>query len=330
MDKKPQPKKWHTQHEKILKSWGETSSCYRYLHFKSYLKYKALNMRFSMPIIVISTVTGTANFAQETFPEAWADFVPLGIGGLNLFAAILATVAQFLKISELMEAHRVSSISYGKLARDIKLELALPIADRRHSGDSMVSTCATEYDRLIEQSPPPPGEIIEQFDKTFKKTNDFEKPEISQIKAIEAFDQTKENVVTSAVKDVFKKGLKLFGKAENPKPAVRRDTLTKGIQEHSVNVFTENMTACNPKQKVINELKELKMKNLVSLRSELDEHTTDPSDIGTAVEPEPVEPTTEPESGTPMSTPRTDEQEEPDDDTSNIIVEVNEIDQVQP
>ena len=78
------------------------------------------------------------------------------------------------------------------------------------------------------------------------------------------------------------------------------------------------------------------MKNLVSLRNELDEHTTDPSDIGTIIEhtpaesAEPVEPTTEPESGTPMSTPRTDEQEEPEGDTSNVVVEVNEVDQVQP
>ena len=317
MEKKPQLKKWHTQHEKILKSWGETSSCYRYLHFKSYLKFKASNMRFSMPIIIISTVTGTANFAQETFPESWSEYVPLGIGGLNLFAAILATVAQFLKISELMEAHRVASISYGKLARDIKLELALPIPDRRHSGDDMVSICSTEYDRLIEQSPPPPGEIIERFEKTFKATNDFEKPEISQIKPIEAFDQTKENIVTSTVKDVFKKGLKLFGKAENPKPTVRRNTITKGIQEHTVNVFTENTSSFNPKAKVLDELKELKMKNLVSLRNTVDEQTSDPSDIGTV----------EPEIDTPMSTPRP---EEPVVETSNVVVEINQSDEIVP
>lgn len=272
MEKKPQLKKWHTQHEKILKSWGETSSCYRYLHFKSYLKYKTLNMRFSMPIIVISTITGTANFAQETFPEAWAEYVPLGIGGLNLFAAIFATVAQFLKISELMEAHRVASISYGKLARDIKLELSLPILDRHHSGDDFIGRCSTEYDRLIEQSPPPPGDIIQKFERQFKKTDDFEKPEISQIKPIEAFDQTKENMVTSTVKDVFKKGLKLFGKPE-PKPVT--------ISEHSIQIFNEKEhdEKINARTKVLDELRELKMKNLVSLRNSADEEFHDPSEI---------------------------------------------------
>ena len=46
------PKKWHPQQEKILKSWGESSSCYRYLHFQSYLKYKKMSMKFTLPIIV--------------------------------------------------------------------------------------------------------------------------------------------------------------------------------------------------------------------------------------------------------------------------------------
>ena len=310
--KPPAPKKWHTQHEKILKTWGETSSCYRYLHFKSYLKYKNLNMRFSMPIIVISTITGTANFAQETFPDSWAEYVPLGIGGLNLFAAIMATVSQFLKISELMEAHRVASISYGKLARDIRLELALPIADRRHSGDDMVSRCSTEYDRLIEQSPPPPGEIIQKVVKTFRETQAFEKPEITEIKPIQAFDQTKENIVTSTVKDDFKKGLKLFGKPDNPAPPVRRDTFTNGIKEHTVNVFSESVPTYNPKEKVLNELKELKMKNLVSLRNSADEATHDPSDINVP-EPEVEEPveSTEPESEPEVT------------DTSNVTIVVD-------
>jgi hypothetical protein len=177
-------------------------------------------------------------------------------------------VSQFLKISELMEAHRVASISYGKLARDIKLELSLPISDRHHSGDDMVGRCSTEYDRLIEQSPPPPKEIIDKFERTFRKTNDFEKPEISNIQPIEAFDQTKENVVTSTVKDVFKKGLKLFGKADNKPAMMRRDTMDNGISAGAMSAFKDPETdrIVGNKNKVMNELQELKKKNLVSLR----------------------------------------------------------------
>jgi hypothetical protein len=219
--KKPIPKKWHKQQEKILKDWGESSSCYRYMHFKAYQQFKQTNMRFTLPIIVISTVTGTANFAQETFPESIRQFVPLGIGAFNLVAAIMTTVLQFLKANELMEAHRVASIGYGKLARSIKLELQLPIYERTQDGMAMVNTCRAEYDRLVEQSPPPPEQSIKLFEKHFPadKKNEFARPEISDIEEIELFDSVKEQTAVSSVANVFKKNLnnaagfgkKLFG-----------------------------------------------------------------------------------------------------------------------
>jgi hypothetical protein len=205
------PKYWHPQHEQILKGWGESAACYRYLHYKAYVMYKKMSMRFTLPIIVLSTITGTANFAQESFPAALQDYVPAGIGALNLFAAILTTVQQFLKVSELMESHRVSYIHYGKLARTIRLELTLPISERGHDGNSMVSICRTEYDRLIEQSPPVPDYIIVRFDNRFPEDNspngkkyEFNRPEIMTIKPINLYDNERERPITRNVIDHFR------------------------------------------------------------------------------------------------------------------------------
>lgn len=207
------PKYWHPQHEQILKGWGESAACYRYLHYKAYVLYKRMSMRFTLPIIVLSTITGTANFAQESFPAGLQAYVPAGIGALNLFAAILTTVQQFLKVSELMESHRVSYIHYGKLARTIRLELTLPITERGHDGNSMVSICRTEYDRLIEQSPPVPSSIISRFDTKFPedtspngKKHNFNRPEIMTIKPISPYDNERERNLTSNVIDHFKRG----------------------------------------------------------------------------------------------------------------------------
>ena len=165
--KKEKLKVWHAQQEKILKIWGEQSSCYRYMHYKAYQKYKKSSMRFTLPIIIISTITGTANFAQESFPLSWQQYVPSGIGAFNLVAAIMTTILQFLKINELMESHRVSSIHYGKLSRSIRLQLTLPKAERSHDGSEFIEYCNNEYDRLIEQSPPIPKQIIKLFEKEF-------------------------------------------------------------------------------------------------------------------------------------------------------------------
>lgn len=180
-------KLWHPQQEKILKTWGEAAACYRYMNNQAFLMYKKSSMRYTLPIIVISTVTGTANFAQSTFPISIRPMVPLVIGSMNIITAIMTTVMQFLKINELMEGHRAASIQYGKLSRSIRLELALPLEERSQNGTDMVEHCRAEYDRLIEQSPPIPYSIIVAFEKEFPDDSIFFKPEIMHIHPIETF-----------------------------------------------------------------------------------------------------------------------------------------------
>jgi hypothetical protein len=189
-DNKPvQSKKmpiWHEQQELILKKWSEIGSSYRYLHDKSFMKYNSQNLRFALPVIVISTITGTANFAQKSFPEAWSAYVPLGIGFLNLTAGLITTVAQFLRVSELLEGHRSASIAYSKFSRNISVELSLPVSQRTNNGFDFIVTCRTELDRLIEQSPNIPTKIVNEFAKRFNSSAFF-KPDILDITPVKIY-----------------------------------------------------------------------------------------------------------------------------------------------
>ncbi len=178
---------WSPQQEQILKTWGEASACYRYMHNHAFLIFKKQNMHFSLPVIILSTVTGTANFAQSSLPASIRGAAPAMIGGLNLIAGIIATVMQFLKISEMMEGNRVASLQYGKLSRTIRLELSLPIEERSCDGSTMIDTCRAEYDKLIEQSPPIPYFVIRAFEKQFPDDNGIFKPEIMHIQPIDMF-----------------------------------------------------------------------------------------------------------------------------------------------
>lgn len=203
---------WHKQQEEVLKKWGETAACYRYLHYKSYQKFKKLSFRFSLPIIIISTVTGTASFAHETFPQSWRNAVPLVIGAFNLFGGILSTIQQFMKVNELLESHRVSSIQYGKLSRTIRLELSLPVSDRTYGGKDMLEMCKLEYDRLIEQSPSIQSDILKLFELDFPEKNkemqdhlNFHRPEILSIHPIEPFDGAVENTIIKSVTDKLRR-----------------------------------------------------------------------------------------------------------------------------
>lgn len=259
MDKeKKLPKIWHPQQEKILKSWGEAAACYRYMHYQAYCSYKNLSMKFTIPLIIVSTVTGTANFAQETFPPTVQPFVPSAIGGLNLITAIATTIMQFLKINELMEGHRVASVQYGKLSRTIRLELTLPLSERIQDGTTMVENCRNEYDRLIEQSPNVPKKTIDDFEKEFPDDNQFFKPEIMHIQPIMPFKAIAENTVMTKLKDA------IGGTAKRE--------LKRELDEIRGNVTTAKKTVKADIERIEerkNEISDLKDKGLVSLKGDL-------------------------------------------------------------
>ena len=92
---------WHQQQELILKNWSEIGSSYRYLHDRSFTKYNSQNLRFALPVIIISTITGTANFAQESFPEAMEIICSTCNGFLNLTAGLITTDSTIFRVSEL-------------------------------------------------------------------------------------------------------------------------------------------------------------------------------------------------------------------------------------
>ena len=114
----------------------------------------------------MSTLTGTANFAQDRFSTEIRPYMQMAIGAVNIFAGILTTIAQFLKVGELNEAHRVSSISWDKFYRNIKVELAKSRNERTNVGH-MLKMCKEEFDRLMETSPTINEKIIAQFNYTF-------------------------------------------------------------------------------------------------------------------------------------------------------------------
>jgi hypothetical protein len=157
---------WTTEHEMVLAEWGDKAMCYKWLHAKSNAKYRQLNTWYTIPVIVMSTLTGTANFAQDKIPESFRGYATMIIGGVNILAGIITTIQQFLKITELNEGHRVSSIVWDKFYRKVKVELSKH-RDERTDVREFFKSATEEYDRLMETSPVIDKSIIELFNKTF-------------------------------------------------------------------------------------------------------------------------------------------------------------------
>jgi len=166
---------WTSDHEKILVEWADKAMCYRWMHAKANTMYTKLNIMFTIPVIIISTLTGTANFAQDRVPPSFQSIFVMVVGGFNLLAGIISTIQQFLKITQTNEAHRVSTISWDKFYRNIKIELAKHPNERIPVGQ-MIKMSKEEFDRLMETSPVIPEEILKLFKTEFSKpTNSTDK-----------------------------------------------------------------------------------------------------------------------------------------------------------
>jgi hypothetical protein len=208
---------WTPEHEAILIEWADKAMCNRWLHAKSNALYSYLNAWYTIPVIVISTVTGTANFAQERVPVDYQNYFAMIVGGFNILAGIITTIQQFLKITQLNEAHRVSAIAWDKFYRNIKIELAKHPDERMEVGQ-MLKMNKEEYDRLMETSPSIPEKIIESFKKSFRYSDEVKniaKPEICDVLiATEKFrnkwnsdDNVIKNIKQNELKQKFKENI---------------------------------------------------------------------------------------------------------------------------
>lgn len=158
---------WSDEIEELLSEWCEISMCYAYLHNFSTRKYKKKYHHLQIPIIVLSTLTGTANFAIDSYvPKDYQSGFSAGVGSLNIFCGVLGTLLSFLRYSEIYEGHRISALAWSKLGRSIEIELSLQDKKRKPCRD-FLKVCRSEYDNLLESSPNIDLDIIQMFNKKF-------------------------------------------------------------------------------------------------------------------------------------------------------------------
>ena len=159
--------KWSPENEIIMVEWCDVAQCYKWLNTRAHAKLSRAHAWFTIPAITLSTITGTASFAQSSLPTTMQSYSPAIIGTINISIGILSTIQQYLKISELNEAHRVSAISWDKFARNIRIELSKDPDERTDAGQ-FIKICRMEFDRLMETSPAIPQKIVLDFNNTFK------------------------------------------------------------------------------------------------------------------------------------------------------------------
>jgi len=208
---------WSEEIEELLSEWCEVAMCYSYLHNISQRKYKKKYHHLQIPIIILSTLTGTANFATDSYvPENLRQGFSAGVGSLNIFCGILGTLLSFLRYSEIYEGHRIAALAWSKLGRNIEIELSLQDKKRKPCRD-FLKICRAEYDNLLESSPSVDLDIIGIFNKKFNdKYPNVRKPIICNgLKEIKPFKIEEEDKV-DIEKEPIKNELETIQEEINP------------------------------------------------------------------------------------------------------------------
>ena len=170
---------WTREQERLMAEWSDIAMCYRWLHDRAEKHYSSKSKWINLPVIILSTLSGTANFGIQSIfnTDSQKQLASFAIGTVSLLAGIMTTIGNYLRYAQLEESNRIASIAWGKFQRLIAVEISLHPNERIDSLD-FLKICRADLDRLIEQSPPIHAEAIKLFEKKFGDIKDLKKPDI--------------------------------------------------------------------------------------------------------------------------------------------------------
>lgn len=267
---------WESHHETLFIDWADKAACYKWLHNKSYLKYSSKRNGFTIPVIIMSTLTGTANFALERIPVEYQDTCSIIIGSINILAGIITTVAQFLKLNEFTESHRVSSVAWDKFHRNIRIEL-IKAPEERPDLNYFIKITRDEFDRLMETCPQIDKDIINLFKK--KLTSGIDKTDA--VRKLKNFNKLIKpelfNEINSLKDVVFKRMVKTSDVEQGEKSKLEnlireRENYTKKYNTVSgfITEFTSKYSRKPSKEEITSNLNFIQLSDLEFILSELE------------------------------------------------------------
>jgi hypothetical protein len=178
---------WSSQLEDILAKEGERCRGLAWLHTRAESLTSKYNAWIQVPVIVLSTLCGTASVGSSTLFDGDTKSSSIAIGLVSIGVGILNTLGGFFAFAKRSEAHRIAQLSYNKLASKISIELSLP-RDERMDAESLLVHVRETMERLAETTPNCPETIINQFNHKFKDSKEIALPiEVNGIHPIKIY-----------------------------------------------------------------------------------------------------------------------------------------------
>jgi hypothetical protein len=106
----------------LLRRWQFAIRLTHKAHIKASAAAERLNRAIGIPVVILSTITGTTIFASiDNSPSMTAKIT---VGLLSVTAAVLASLQTWLNYSGRAERHRSAALQYGSLRRIVEELLA--------------------------------------------------------------------------------------------------------------------------------------------------------------------------------------------------------------
>lgn len=178
MDDDHQKVTYNERLERLIADEGERTQGLAWLHERSSAFFQKCNTALALPIIILSTLSGTIS-ASSTVLFSNPKDSSLGVGALSIFIGVLSTIQSYFGFAKRAENHRLSGITYNKLNHFITIELSLPRKERLLAHD-LLKIVREQTGRLLETAPPIPEHIVHLFQEKFlKKYPDVSIPDVA-------------------------------------------------------------------------------------------------------------------------------------------------------
>ena len=175
------PKKnWTDELEQLLVAWAEKASGYAWLHQKSAILFKKKNLCISIPSCIFGYLSGiTLLLSNDVFNNcsdiSYRASLRGVLGVTAILSGVLSNFQEMFTFKEEAEKHRIAALRFLSFFREISCELSLDPKIRSASMD-YITLKRFEFDKILEQSPDIPEEIIKEFNNNFR-TVSIHKPD---------------------------------------------------------------------------------------------------------------------------------------------------------
>jgi hypothetical protein len=165
-------KNWTNELEQLLITWAEKASGYAWLHQKSAISFKKKNLCISIPSCIFGYLSGITLLLSNDVFNNCSD-VPYrstlrGVLGVTaILSGVLSNFQEMFTFKEEAEKHRIASLRFLSFFREISCELSLDPKFRSASMD-YITLKRFEFDKILEQSPDIPEDIIKEFNNNFR------------------------------------------------------------------------------------------------------------------------------------------------------------------